>query len=276
MTAAVTHWVHNLDPVLLKIYGPFGIRYYGLSYILAFIIAFLLLRLSGRKGKCPLTEKQQSTAFTALILGVFLGGRLGYILLYAFSGLFHNPLVVFRIWEGGMSSHGGFLGVLIAVGWISKKFRVSYLKLLDLMALLTPPGLMLGRIANFINGELWGKVSLVPWAVIFPQSMPPGTPLQLIPPRHPAQLYEAAWEGLLLMGYTQWRFWKTGVQVKPGRLASEFLLLYAMFRILGEQFREPDTGLILGMSRGIFYSFFLAVLGGWLLYKSCRKNSTRY
>ena len=131
-----------------------------------------------------------------------------------------------------------------------------------------PPGIFLGRIANFINGELWGKVTNVSWAVIFPQSAPFGTPLELVVPRHPSQLYAAVLEGLFLMIYSQWRFWRTGVLATPGRLTGEFLTFYAIVRVFGEQFREPDAQLIFNLSRGSFYSLFLLAAGAFLIFRS--------
>jgi phosphatidylglycerol:prolipoprotein diacylglycerol transferase len=133
-----------------------------------------------------------------------------------------------------------------------------------------PPGILLGRIANFINGELWGKVSSVSWAVIFPQSAMQGTPLELISARHPSQLYEAGLEGALLLIYSQWRLWKTDALNSPGRLTGEFLMIYAVVRVFGEQFREPDAPLIFDLSRGSFYSLFLLVGGLFLIWRSKR------
>jgi len=166
-----------------------------------------------------------------------------------------------------MASHGGMIGVALALAWFARSQKIPFLHLGDLITSAAPPGLLVVRVANFINGELWGRISVVPWAVIFPRSMPPGTPLSHIPPRHPSQLYEAALEGALLLVYMQWRFWKSGVvRSSPGRLSGEFFLLYAIVRIIGESFREPDAGvsLILGMSRGTFYSIFLIAFGLWL------------
>lgn len=263
-----TYWVHNLNPVLIPIYGQFAIRYYGLSYILGFVFGYWLMKKMVKHASLPLNSEQLSNAFTAIILGVFLGGRLGYCLFYGLDQFFSDPLMFFRIWEGGMASHGGFIGVFLAAWWISKHYKLPYLKLIDLLAAMTPMGLMLGRLANFINGELWGKITTVPWAVIFPQSMPVGTPLQDIPARHPSQLYEAGLEGLLLLIYTQWRLWKTKVLLTPGRLAGEFILLYAVVRIFSEFFREPDAALIWGVSRGMFYSLFMIVLGLGLILKA--------
>jgi phosphatidylglycerol:prolipoprotein diacylglycerol transferase len=164
-----------------------------------------------------------------------------------------------------MASHGGFVGVCLVLFWMVKKHKLAWRPLADILVTLAPPGLFLGRIANFINGELWGKISYVPWAVIFPKSAPEGTPLAEIAPRHPSQLYEALLEGLFLTLYTQWRFWRSDItREKPGHLAGEFLVLYAVVRAIGEIFREPDASLLLGLSRGTFYSLFLFI-GGMLL-----------
>lgn len=255
------YWIHDLDPFLFRFGENFGIRYYGLAYLLSFLIAFGLLALYYRKGRSPLAPEQQSNALFAVIVGVLAGGRLGYMLFYDLGGFVQNPLTLFKVWEGGMASHGGFLGGIAALVWIARREKIPFLRVADLFATLAPPGLLLGRVANFINGELWGRVTDVSWAMIFPASAP-GAPLDSIPPRHPSQLYEAALEGALLLVYLQIRFWKTDVvRTHPGQLAGEFLLLYAMARIFCEFFREPDAGLILGMSRGIFFSIFLAIAG---------------
>lgn len=170
MEANTPYWVHNLDPIAIHIFGDFGIRYYGLAYLLAFVAGYFMLRQFHRAGKSPLDAKATGSAVSALVLGVMIGGRLGYMVLYAWSELLHHPLSIFRVWEGGMSSHGGFIGVAFALYWVSRKQRISFLALADLLCLIAPIGLLLGREANFINGELWGRVSHVPWAVIFPSS----------------------------------------------------------------------------------------------------------
>jgi phosphatidylglycerol:prolipoprotein diacylglycerol transferase len=167
-----------------------------------------------------------------------------------------------------MASHGGFIGVALAVWWFARRSGIPFLHLADLQASAVSAGILLGRIANFINGELWGKISTVSWAVIFPKSAPDGTPVAMIPPRHPSQLYEVALEGALLLAFMQWRVWKTNVlRTQPGRLCGEYMVSYAAVRIFCEIFREPDAGvsLILGLSRGTFYSLFLAVVGGALI-----------
>jgi phosphatidylglycerol:prolipoprotein diacylglycerol transferase len=218
-----------------------------------------------------------------MILGVVLGGRLGYFLLYDFADFLRNPLIFFQVWQGGMASHGGFAGVAVAAIWVARKHQLHPLYLGDLIASVAAPGLLFGRLANFINGELWGRISDVPWAVIFPQSAPTGMPVQMIPARHPSQIYEAILEGLIPFVYMQWRFWTVrgrGVADsatvpggRPGHLTGEFLVIYSIGRWIGEFFREPDAGLILGISRGSFYSVFLLACGlgliawtrGWLL-----------
>ncbi len=257
----IEHWVHDLDPFLWRISGNFGIRYYGLAYVCAFAIAFGLLSLMRRKEIVTITPEEQSSLFSYLILGVFLGGRIGYVLLYAWQEWVDRPMMLIEVWQGGMSSHGGFVGVILALALFARRHRLSLLTLGDAATVMTPPGLLLGRIANFINGELWGIPSRVSWAVIFPLSEPYGTPVSQIPPRHPVQLYAAGLEGLLLTGFTLWRMFGTRAPKTPGHLSAEFLVLYAILRIIGEQFREPDAALILGLSRGGFYSILLLVAG---------------
>ena len=265
------YWIHDLDPFLFQFTENFGIRYYGLAYALGFLVGIWLLNNFCKNGKAALSPEEQSLTITAIMIGVLLGGRLGYMFFYAFQDVIQRPWSIFQVWKGGMASHGGFIGVVIACWWASKKLNLSFLQLGDILCPLVPPGIFLGRIANFVNGELWGKVSNVSWAVIFPQSAPLGTPIELILPRHPSQLYAAVLEGLFLLIYSQWRFWRTGVLEKPGRLSGEFLSFYAVVRIFGEQFREPDAPLILNLSRGSFYSLFLLVLGSFLILNSQRK-----
>jgi phosphatidylglycerol:prolipoprotein diacylglycerol transferase len=257
---------------LVRFSDSFGIRWYGVAYVMAFLVAALLLRLYWRAGRSPFDPKVQPGLMTAIIIGVLVGGRLGYFLLYSPATFVREPLALLRIWDGGMASHGGFVGVCLALIWFVRKHQLPWQPTADVLVTLAPPGLFFGRVANFINGELWGKVSHVPWAVIFPASAPTGTPLAQIPPRHPSQLYEALLEGLFLTVYTQVRFWRSSViREKPGHLAGEFLILYAMVRAVGEIFREPDASLLFGLSRGTFYSLFLVIGGLVLLVLSRRK-----
>lgn len=272
MQPELAHWVHDLDPVLIHIHRGFGVRYYGLAYLLAFAMGYLFLRLAWRAGKSPLDPEKIDSTFFAVILGVIAGGRLGHVLFYDFGQFISDPLMVFRLWDGGMSSHGGFIGVALALAWVSRRYGIGFSRLGDVLCPIVPLGLGLGRVANFINGELWGTVSNAPWAVIFPRSAPLGTPLGQIAARHPSQLYEAALEGLLLLAVFQWRFWKTNALQQPGRISGEFLVLYAVVRIVGEQFREPDSALIMGLNRGVFYSLFVLVAGVGLLLWSRRQR----
>ena len=276
-TGTPAYWVHDIDPFILRLGGEFGLRWYGLAYLLGFLIAGLLLYVYRKKGRSPFGLDDQISVMTSIIVGIVVGGRVGYMLFYQPGELLRQPLSLFQIWQGGMSSHGGFIGCAFAVWWISRQTRVPFLATADIIATLGPPGILLGRIANFINGELWGKVTEVPWAVIFPGSATPGTPIESIAPRHPSQLYEAALEGLLLTVYMQLRFWlsRPGSR-KDGWICAEFLLIYSFVRICGETFREPDASLILGLNRGVFYSLFLAIAGaGILIYsrRRCDSNS---
>ncbi|HVU22781.1 MAG TPA: prolipoprotein diacylglyceryl transferase [Opitutus sp.] len=253
------YWTHHLSPFLGPHWGNFGVRYYGLSYLLGFVAGWWLLVRYAKAGRSRLPAPKVADLIVVLVLGVMIGGRLGSFLLYHPEQLWHDPLSFFRVWEGGMASHGGMAGVAIALIWFARSNRIPFLHLADLVTSVAPAGLLFGRIANFINGELWGKPATVPWAVIFPTSPTP------LVPRHPSQLYEAGLEGVLLLAFMQWRFWRSDlVFTKPGRLSGEFLIAYAIARAIGEIFREPDASLILGLSRGTFYSIFL-VAGGMAL-----------
>jgi phosphatidylglycerol:prolipoprotein diacylglycerol transferase len=258
-------WVDNLSPFLVRFHGDIGIRYYGLAYLLGFVAAYILFQIYWRAGRSRLPADRIQDFMAAIVFGVILGGRLGYFLLYEPGKALSDPLVVFRIWDGGMASHGGMIGVAIAAFWFARSQGIRLAHLSDLVVSAAPAGLFFGRVANFINGELWGKVTDVPWAVIFPRSEDPGTPLHLILPRHPSQLYEALLEGAVLFAYMQHRFWRSDVvRDRPGRLTGEFLIGYALARAAGEMFREPDASLILGLSRGTFYSLFLVAAGAAL------------
>ncbi len=266
MLPPLAHWVHDWSPFLIRFTESFGIRYYGLAYVCGFAAGWALLVLYSRKHLTSLKPEQAGDLITALVVGVLLGGRLGYFALYQPGVLLRDPIALLRVWDGGMASHGGFVGVAAALWWCGRGFRLPWRHLGDLVASIAPAGILFGRVANFINGELWGKISVVPWAVVFPQSATPETPLEQIPPRHPSQLYAAALEGLLLLALTQWLVWRTPLLRRhPGRVAGCFLIGYAVARAIGEIFREPDAGLILGLSRGTFYSLFLVVGGIALL-----------
>jgi phosphatidylglycerol:prolipoprotein diacylglycerol transferase len=252
----MAHLVHTPHPFLVQFTENLGIRYYGLAYLLGFVAAYWLLNRYYRAGRSPVESSQIMDLMMAMVLGVLVGGRLGHFLLYHPEELFNPPWAFFQVWKGGMASHGGFIGVVVGAWWFARSRRLPFLGITDAVVTTVPAGLGFGRIANFLNGELWGKRSDVPWAMIFDQT---GGGMS---PRHPSQLYEAALEGLLLFAFMQWRFWKSDVTRRhPGRLSGEFLIAYALVRIICEVFREPDAALILGLSRGMFYSLFL-VLGG--------------
>jgi phosphatidylglycerol:prolipoprotein diacylglycerol transferase len=269
-------WVDDLSPFLGPHWGNFGLRYYGLGFVLGFLAGGWLLMRYARAGRSQLPADKVADLIIANVVGVMLGGRLGSFLLYHPEQLIHDPLSFFRVWEGGMASHGGFIGVAIALWWFARAEKIPFLHLGDLITSAAPAGLFFVRIANFINGELWGKPTRVPWAVIFPKSEAPDTPLHLMLPRHPSQLYEAGLEGAVLFAFMQWRFWRSDmVRRQPGRLSGEFLLAYAIVRMIGEVFREPDTDvtLILGLSRGTFYSVFVVVAGVALIVHALRAGA---
>ena len=262
--------VHTPHPFLIEFTEGVGIRFYGLAYVLGFVIGTGLLWIYWRRGRSPFHPAAQADLVLALMVGTIVGGRLGYFLFYAPATLIHEPLQIFRFWDGGMASHGGFVGVFLGLWWTAHKHKVPLVTAGDVVVTLAPAGLMLGRLANYINGELWGRVieNHVAWAVIFPTS---GSRL----PRHPSQLYEAALEGLLPLLYTQWRIWRTPVIVqRPGRRDGEFLLGYAAARVFCEHFREHDLGVppFLGLNRGAWLSLGLVIAGVWLIATSAARG----
>ena len=271
----LAYWVHDLDPFFIRFTDTIGIRYYGLAYLAGFLAATGLLLLYHRQGRSPLGFNLLTDLMTAIVFGVLLGGRLGYFLLYQPGALWADPLAIFRVWEGGMASHGGFIGVLGAIWWWARRHQIPMLQVSDLIVTTAPVGLLFGRIANFINGELVGKLTTVPWAVIFPDNEIDRGLRQALP-RHPSQPYQAALEGALLLAYLQWRFWRSDTAPRqPGRLSGEFLIAYAVVRIFGEQFREPDASLFFDLSRGTFYSLFMAIAGVALIARAQRADRKR-
>jgi len=255
---AYTYWVHTPHPFLIQFSENIGIRFYGLAYLAGFAAAVGLLYAYHKYGRSPFGLNTITDLITFIVLGVVVGGRLGYFILYHQGNFLDDPFALLRVWEGGMASHGGILGVALAMAWWCWQRKVPFFQIADLVVSVAPAGLLFGRLANFINGELWGKETIVRWAVIFKET---GGGVM---PRHPSQLYEAALEGALLLGYLQWRIWCTNVTTRnPGRLAGEFLVGYALVRIFCELFREPDAGIdpILGLSRGTFYSLFMILAG---------------
>ena len=272
---AASYWIHNLDPVLLPIYGEIAVRWYGIAYILGFAGFYFLMKLYRRKGLSDFSDNQLESLFTAAVIGVVIGGRLGSMLLYNFGEFVRNPLIFFHFTGGGMAFHGGVVGVILALLFVARRSKLDLYSTSDLLCASVPVGLFFGRIANFINGELWGHPTSLPWGIVFPGA--PYDPeafgffsqqLQhFVNPRHPSQLYEALAEGILLGLYLQWRLWRTSPPSRvPGQIACEFLIGYALARIACEFFREPDASLIFGLlSRGTFYSILMLAAGIGLL-----------
>ena len=263
--AWLAYWTHDLDPVAFRFpesWGLRGVHWYGLAYAAGFLVAAWLLGRWRRAGLTPLrSAADESALITAVMVGVIAGGRLGHVLLYARAEFAADPLMLFRVWQGGMASHGGFLGVLLAGVWFARRARVDFFAVGDLLCALAPAGLLFGRIANFINGELVGDPSYLPWAVIFPR--------EGAEPRHPSQLYEAFAEGLLPL---LWVLRRYPLRLPSGRLAGEFLLLYAAGRVVCEAFRAPDDGYVLGLTAGQFWTLPLAVFGAWLVLRARRRT----
>tara|TARA_B110000438_G_scaffold172289_1_gene164678 strand:- start:1564 stop:2439 length:876 start_codon:yes stop_codon:yes gene_type:complete len=277
--------IHDFSPFLIQFTESIGIRYYGLAYVLGFVAAIMLLYRAAKTDRTELKVQQVESFWVYIALGVVLGGRIGSVLLYSFGDFLKEPWIVFQVWNGGMASHGGFMGVTIAIFIFAYRHGLSALRLGDLVAMTAPIGIFFGRIANFINGELWGKPSTVAWAWVFPDAPVDYSAVRyfepalgvMVNPRHPSQLYAAGLEGLLLGSFVLWRFWiQSGQMKRGGQLIAEFLIFYAMVRIMGEQFREPDADLILGVSRGIFYSVLTLVAGGGLwawVFRSAQSKS---
>lgn len=221
-----------IDPVAIAI-GPLKIHWYGLTYLVGFVGGWWLGRIRTRKPWSPINEEQMGDLLFYLALGVILGGRFGYVIFYNFDLFLADPLWLFRVWEGGMSFHGGLLGVMFAMWWYGRKVGTGFWKLADFVAPLVPVGLGAGRIGNFINGELWGKPTDVPWAMVFPTA-----PDALA--RHPSQLYQFALEGVALFAIL---WWFSAKQRPRMAVSGMFLIFYGIFRFLVEFVREPDPQL---------------------------------
>ncbi|WP_374579477.1 prolipoprotein diacylglyceryl transferase [Phenylobacterium sp.] len=261
----------DFDPVLVQI-GPFAIRWYALAYVAGILLGWRYVAglmkkpaLWGPRG-APATTAQVDDLVLWITLGVILGGRLGHVFFYTPSIIVEDPLEIVQVWHGGMSFHGGALGVLVAVFAFCWKNRLDVLRVGDAITACAPIGLFFGRIANFINGELWGRPTDAPWAIIFPQAG--------IEPRHPSQLYEAALEGLALFLILRWATHGAGLLKRRGVVAGLFLLGYALFRTFVENFREPDRYLQhfpLGLTMGMMLSAPMVIGGLFLIWRGMRE-----
>lgn len=278
-------YVVHLNPVAFHL-GPVQVHWYGLMYLLGFLCAIVLGEYRRRRGRLPVTRDALSDLFFYGMMGVIIGGRIWYMLFYYAGGLhwiWTTPLALFKVWDGGMSFHGGLLGVLVAALWWSHKQKLHFFDTMDFVAPLVPIGLGLGRLGNFINGELWGKPGTVPWAMIFPEAR--GEDLQYVAahpawsslmqrygglPRHPSELYELALEGVAMFAV----LWLVSMKPRPRYLISGlFALMYGVFRFLMEFVRVPDEGHYVAwgwLTKGQILSVPLVLLGLYLLWLSRR------
>ncbi len=254
----------EIDPIIFSI-GPIAIRWYALAYIAGLIIGWRLMIRFAKAPGSAVTAEQVDDFLVWATLGVVLGGRLGYVLFYKPAFYISNPVEIFQIWQGGMSFHGGFLGVVVAALLFARKHKLPIFSLADMLATVAPVGLLFGRIANFINGELYGRVTDVSWGMVFPN----GGPL----PRHPSQLYEAALEGALLFVILI-ALRQTDLGKKPGVATGVFLIGYALARGFVELFREPDAhlGLLVGgATMGQLLSVPMILVGAYLITRQVKR-----
>jgi len=260
-------YIHDLNPVLVN-FGFFEVRWYSLAYIFGILVGWWLAkRIIDFKIQNKITDfdsKIFDDLISYIIISMIIGGRFGYIIFYNLSYYLNNPFDTLKIWQGGMSFHGALIGIILGTYLFSKKVKVNYFFFLDLIACVAPIGIFFGRIANFINGELYGKPSGLFWSVIFPE-------VDKIP-RHPSQLYEAALEGIMLFVILITLIYKKSI--RTGVVSALFMIFYGFFRIASEQFREPDAqiGYLFSLfSMGSILSFFM-ILAGLIILKKAKNN----
>ncbi len=253
----------NIDPVLVRI-GPVVIHWYGIAYVIAFVGAGLVAHYLIRRWELPLTNDDLIEIVLAAVIGVIVGARVGYVLFYGGATYWRHPLEVFAVWDGGMSFHGGLAGILIAAWVESRRKPVTFLRLCDIGAVGAPIGIFFGRLANFVNGELWGRPTTLPWGVVFPGAGPL--------PRHPSQLYEAFLEGAVLLTV----LFVLARQKRPeGEITGWFMVLYGVFRIGIEFLRQPDAqlGFVVGpFTMGQLLTLPVVAFGVWLLWRAKRHS----
>ena len=324
MLLPLAYYVHHLSPYIWEIRPGFGLHWYGFAYVIAFVVGYWLYHWLAQRGYSELPpEKVQDFITWAAVFGVMLGGRVGQMIFYDWQEWIHDPLMVFRVWEGGMSSHGGMLGLLFFTLYFARRHKLSWTSIGDNLCVVAPVGLFFGRIANFVNGELYGRAANVKWAVQFPKELYDDKSLAaraadalagttpaiagsqefsadsagamvdaarhdphvreilrgVLTPRHPSQIYEALLEGVVLFAVL-W-FLRTKTRQPRGALTGVFFVLYALLRIVGEQFREPesDSPFVFAfgfLTYGQFLSLFLIVLGlAFIVYGYSTKHYER-
>jgi phosphatidylglycerol:prolipoprotein diacylglycerol transferase len=260
----------RFDPVAIAI-GPLAIRWYALAYIVGIVMGWVYARSMVKNerlwdGPAPVSLTQLDDFILWVTLGIIVGGRTGYVLFYNFPFFIQHPVEIFELWKGGMSFHGGFVGCVVAVIWFARTNKISILSLGDITTAVGPIGVLLGRIANFINSELWGRPAdpSLPWAMVFPN----GGPL----PRHPSQLYEAGLEGALLFAILAVMI-RLGALKRPGLILGSFIAIYGLARITSEHFREPDPQLGFlwgGLTMGMLLSVPMVIAGAILIMMTWR------
>jgi phosphatidylglycerol:prolipoprotein diacylglycerol transferase len=266
----------GLSPVALDL-GFFELRWYSLAYLAGIFVGYwYLLKLIKQPG-APMARRHADDMVFYAALGIILGGRLGYVLFYNPGYYLENPLDILKLWDGGMSFHGGVLGTTLGILYLARKEGLPWLRIHDYVACCVPFGLFFGRLANFVNHELWGAPTNVPWAVRFPEVVAGLTALG--PPRHPSQLYEAALEGIVLFLILAWMFWRTEARYQPGKLVGAFIFFYGIFRFAIEFVREPDTQLVeFAQATGLHMGQWLSlpmILGGLYLMLTAKKRRVR-
>lgn len=256
----------SIDPVLIHI-GPVAIRWYSLAYIGGILLGWwIIAREHAQRPVANLSKKALDDMIIWAVFGIILGGRLGYVLFYKPGFYLSNPAQIFHVWEGGMSFHGGLLGTILAFWLFCRRHKIVFLQITDLLACVAPIGLFLGRIANFINGELYGRASDAPWAMVFPDGGDVA--------RHPSQLYEAGLEGIVLFTLMMILLKRTRLREQPGKLSGIFLCGYALARIIAEHFREPDAFLgflLAGSTMGQLLSLPMLAAGLYFVLRRARE-----